>query len=425
MHATSEDLLQRFLSLHPKLIDLSLERIERLLGALGHPERKLAPVLHVAGTNGKGSTAAFLRALLEAQGKRVQVYSSPHLVHFHERIRLVSGPISEPDLLDILRDCEAANAGVPITFFEITTVAGLLAFSREEADFCILEVGLGGRYDATNVIDKPHACVITPVAKDHEGFLGHQLRGIAGEKAGIIKPDVPAFSAKQTPAAAEVIAEEAAAQGARLYRAGKDWTVRRRKDGFSYRDRYGALSLPYPALFGDHQIDNAALALAALRLSGTNLAEPAISKGLTQVTWPARLQRLKTGPLVAAAKGRPVWLDGGHNPHAARALARHFEGARLHLVLGIMANKKLETFLKLLAPAISSLAAVPILGQEAYSPGDIVRAAQSLGIAATSCANVESAVEAVRGDVDAIVVAGSLYLAGQVLAETSQDGARI
>lgn len=417
MHATSEDLLQRFLSLHPKLIDLSLERIERLLAALGHPERKLAPVLHVAGTNGKGSTSAFMRAMLEAQGKRVQVYSSPHLVHFHERIRLTVGPISEPALIDILSECEAANAGKPITYFEITTVAGLLAFSREDADFCILEVGLGGRYDATNVIDKPHASVITPVAKDHEGFLGHKLRGIAGEKAGIIKPGVPVFSAKQTPVAAEVIAEEAAAQGARLYRAGKDWTVRRRKDGFSYRDKHGSVSLPRPALFGEHQIDNAALALAALRLSGLALDEPAIAKGLMQVTWPARLQQLGKGPLVTAAKGRPVWLDGGHNPHAARALAKHFKSARLHLVLGMLANKKLETFLKLLAPNTISIAAVPIPGEDCHAPETIVAAAEKLGISARVCKHAEDAVASVPAQANTILVAGSLYLAGLVLAD--------
>lgn len=417
MHATSEDLLQRFLSLHPKLIDLSLERIERLLGALGHPERKLAPVIHVAGTNGKGSTSAFMRAMLEAQGKRVQVYSSPHLVHFHERIRLADGPIAEPALIDILRDCEAANGGKPITYFEITTVAGLLAFSREAADFCILEVGLGGRYDATNVVDKPHACVITPVAMDHEGFLGSKLSGIAGEKAGIIKPGVPVFSAKQSSVAAKVIGEEAAAQGAPLFRAGKDWTTRRRQGGFSYRDKLGALSLPMPGLLGGHQVDNAALALAVLRLSDVGLDETRIAQGLAQVTWPARLQQLKQGPLVQLAGKRPIWLDGGHNPHAARALAKHFKGARLHLVLGMMANKKLEAFLKPLAPSIASLAAVPIPGEDCHEPGAIAAAAQALGISARAFEHAEDAVAAAPPEADTILIAGSLYLAGQLLAE--------
>ena len=419
MHATSEDILGRFLSLHPKLIDLSLERIERLLAALKHPERRLAPVIHVAGTNGKGSTSAFMRALLEAAGKRVQVYSSPHLVHFHERIRLAEGPISEPALIDILRECEAANAGQPITYFEITTVAGLLAFSREDADYCILEVGLGGRYDATNVIDRPHACVITPVAMDHEGFLGNRLAGIAGEKAGIIKPGVPVFSAKQSKVAADVIASEAEDLGAPLFRAGKDWTVRRHKNGFSYRDKLGALSLPTPGLHGDHQISNAALALAALRLSGVHLAEDEIARGLVQVSWQARLQRLEYGPLVEAANGRLVWLDGGHNPHAARALAKQFKGARLCLVLGLMANKSLENFLKPLAPCIAALAAVPIPGEDCHAPEDIVAAAEHLGLGARAYASVNKAVAATPTEADTILVAGSLYLAGQVLADNA------
>lgn len=416
MHGTSEDILQRFLALHPKLIDLSLERIERLLAGLGHPERKLAPVIHVAGTNGKGSTSAFMRAMLEAQGKRAQVYSSPHLVHFHERIRLSDGPIAEPALIDILGECDSANAGQPITYFEITTVAGLLAFSRDEADFCILEVGLGGRYDATNVIGAPHACVITPVAKDHEGFLGHELRGIAGEKAGIIKPGVPVFSAEQSKVAAEVIEAEASALGAPLYRAGKDWNVRRGKDGFTYKDQLGALKLPRPGLAGDHQIDNAGLALAALRLSGVALDGPNVAKGLMDVTWPARLQRLEKGPLVDAAKGRPVWLDGGHNPHAARMLAKHFEGARLHVVLAMMANKKLETFLRPLAPSIASLAAVAIAGEDCHTPEAIAAAAEGLGISAQAYENVEEAIAAAPPEADTILIAGSLYLAGRVLA---------
>jgi len=415
---TSEDLLQRFLSLHPKLIDLSLDRIERLLTALGHPELKLAAVLHVAGTNGKGSTSAFMRAMLEAQGKRVQVYSSPHLVHFRERIRLTGGLIAEPALIKILRECEAANAERPATYFEITTVAGLLAFSREDADFCILEVGLGGRFDATNVIAKPHASVITPVAKDHEDFLGHNLRGIAGEKAGIIKPGVPVFSARQSKVAAEVIEAEASALGAPLYRSGKDWAVRRRKDGFSYRDKLGSLTMPCPALEGDHQIDNAALAIAVLRLSGVELRAGNIAGGLTQVDWQARLHRLDNGPLVKAAKGRPIWLDGGHNPHAARALARYFKDTRLHVVLGMMANKKLESFLKLLAPSIASLAPVPIPDEDYYLPEAMAAIANGLGIVAHAHDSVEAAVTSAPADCDTILIAGSLHLAGLVLAET-------
>lgn len=413
----SEDFLGRFLALHPKLIDLSLSRIERLLSALGNPERSLAPVIHVAGTNGKGSTSAFLRAFLEAGGKRVQVYSSPHLVDFHERIRLTGGPIREDALIDVLRECEDANGGEPITYFEITTAAALLAFSRDAADFCILEVGLGGRYDATNVISRPAACVITPVAKDHESFLGNRLSGIAREKAGIIKPGVPVISARQSPVAARVIAQQAAACAAPLSRSGFHWRLRRGRDGFSYRDKHGALFLPYPRLKGAHQVDNAALALAALRTVGVSLGEDAVARGLSQVEWPARLQRLAHGPLVAAAGTRPLWLDGGHNPHAAKAIAQFFGGQRLHLVVGMMAGKDVAGFLKPLAPHVTSLAAVPIPGEACYAPQDIVDSAHALGLKAAAYPDLRAAVAAAPAKADVLLIVGSLYLAGQILGE--------
>lgn len=422
-HLGSEGFLERFLALHPKLIDLSLSRIQRLLGALGNPERALAPVIHVAGTNGKGSTSAFLRALLQASGKRVQVYSSPHLVHFHERIGLVGGPISEAALIDVLGECEDANGGAPITYFEITTVAALLAFSREEADFCILEVGLGGRYDATNVIDRPAACVITPIAMDHESFLGNTLREIAGEKAGIIKPGIPVLSARQSPAAAQVIAGQAGASNAPLSRAGHDWRIRRARDGFRFRDGQAAFFLPYPRLAGAHQVENAALALAVVRAVGVRADEEVIARGLSRTQWPARLQQLERGALVAAASGRPVWLDGGHNPHAARALADFFKDRRLHLVLGMLAGKDVAGVLKLLAPHIASLAAVPIDGEQCYAPEDIVASARALGLKAGAYADIRAAVSAAPAKADTVLIAGSLYLAGQVLGEINPQPA--
>jgi len=348
---SSDALLARLHTLHPMLIDLSLGRTERLLAALDNPHLKLPPVLHVAGTNGKGSTVAHLRAMLEAGGKRVQTYISPHLVRFHERIRLSGGLISEARLVDILERCEAVNDGQPITFFEITTVAGFLAFAEDEADYCIVEVGLGGRYDSTNVLERKLATLITPVGLDHQNFLGDSIAGIAGEKAGIIRPGTPAFSAAQEPDALAVIEAEAAGVDTPLKVAGRDWTAVADGDGWIFEDAAGRLALPQPALAGFHQIGNAALALAALRSLGIAPSPDRIEAAMRSVTWPARMQPVTRGPLFDLLRpGTRLWLDGGHNPHAAEALARALAGRKLDLVLGMLEGKDAAGYLGLMAP---------------------------------------------------------------------------
>jgi dihydrofolate synthase/folylpolyglutamate synthase len=311
-HAPSDAVLERLLALHPKRIDLVLDRIERLLADLGHPERKMPPAIHVAGTNGKGSVCAYLRAMLEGSGYRVHVYTSPHLVRFHERIRVAGCLISDDDLTAILEECERANRDQPITFFEITTAAAFLAFSRHPADALVLEVGLGGRFDATNVIADPAAVCIAPIALDHQDFLGDSLAAIAAEKAGIIKPGRPCIVGQQSEEAKEVITRRADQLGAGLYVHGEDYGAHAEHGRMVFQDTEGLLDLPMPKLVGRHQIANAALAIAALRRIGGRWGrEQGIEWGLRNVEWPGRLQRLVRGPLVdGAPKGAEVWLDG-------------------------------------------------------------------------------------------------------------------
>ncbi|MEN3976500.1 folylpolyglutamate synthase/dihydrofolate synthase family protein [Emcibacter sp. SYSU 3D8] len=411
---SSDTLLARLHTFHPKLIDLSLGRTERLLAALGSPHLKLPPVLHVAGTNGKGSTVAHLRAMLEAGGKRVQTYTSPHLVRFHERIRLSGGLISEARLVDILTRCEAVNAGQPITFFEITTVAGFLAFAEDEADYCIVEVGLGGRYDSTNVLERKLATLITPIGLDHQNFLGDSLAGIAGEKAGIIRPGTPAFSAAQAPEALAVIEAEAAGADAPLKVAGRDWKAAADGDGWTFADAAGELRLPVPALAGAHQIGNAALALAALRSLGIAPSQDRIEAALKTVTWPARLQPIIRGPLLdLLATGTRLWLDGGHNPHAAEALAQALAGRKLDLVVGMLEGKDAAEYLRLMAPVTASVKTVPIDGEACHDPENLAELARRVGLKAQAFPEVQSALSACSAD--EVLICGSLYLAGQVL----------
>jgi dihydrofolate synthase / folylpolyglutamate synthase len=406
--------LERLFSLHPKLIDLSLGRIERLLAALGHPERQLPPVIHVAGTNGKGSVTAFLRALIEAQGLTAQAYTSPHLVRFHERIRLSSGLITEEALQHVLDNVEEVNAGQAITFFEATTVVAFQAFAADHADFCLLEVGLGGKFDATNVIEPPMACIITPVAMDHEGFLGHELAGIAEEKAGILKRGVPAFIARQDPVAMEVITRRAAEVGAPIFFAGRDWTVRQQDGALIYSDAMGELKLPLPKLAGAHQIDNAAVALACLRYQGHVGSHEHTASAMQNVQWPARLQPIDQGPLFELRRGKgTLTLDGGHNVHAATALAQHFGGRKVNLVLGLMENREIVPILEVLGPIIGHLGAISIPGEASHDPADIAQVAISMGVEAQAYDSVEAALAGLP-DGDALI-AGSLYLAGHVL----------
>ena len=422
----SDAVLDRLTRLHPKVIDLSLGRIERLLQRLGNPERKLPPVVHVAGTNGKGSVIAYLRAMLEAAGQRVHVYTSPHLTRFHERIRLNGTLIEEPELVDLLEECETANGPSPITFFEITTAAAFLAFTRHPADILLLETGLGGRLDATNVVERPRLSVITPVSIDHVQFLGDTLEAIAAEKAGILKRGVPAVIGPQIAEALAVIESQAAAVCAPLSRAGPDWRFEPNDRGFMFVEGGTRRDFARPALLGGHQVENAAMALAAAgRLEGFGLDDRALDRGLSEAHWPGRLQTLKQGPLPALLPdGWELWLDGGHNAAAGLALARELGRRReqtLHLIFGMMNSKAARDFLKPLAPLAQSLHAVAIPGEpnslSAEAASDEARAA---GFAASPVRDIAEALEQIVARTDRpgrVLICGSLYLAGRVLAD--------
>ena len=415
--------------LHPRVIDLGLERIERLLKALGSPEKKLPPVVHVAGTNGKGSLVAYLRAMAEAAGYRVHVYTSPHLVRFNERIR-VAGRIIEDDVLDgILTECEQANAEQPITFFEITTVAAYLAFARVPADLAIVEVGMGGRYDATNVI-QPALSAITPIGYDHTGFLGDKLEGIAGEKAGILKHAVPGVIGRQRSVSAEVIEAEATKLASPLFRMGREWQVTPTAAGFRYESDLLGLDLPAPALAGAHQIDNAATAVACierLRAARFRIDDKAIRTGLGSVEWPARLQKLERGPLVEALPpGCELWLDGGHNEDCGLALARMASDwakepapLPLYLVFGMLTTKDASGFLRPLARHATAARAVPFPeGHSAYTPQEACAKAADVGLDCVPANDIGAALEDLLVTQPApmrILICGSLYLAGEVL----------
>ena len=421
---TSDAILDRLMGLHPKVIDLSLDRMERLLAALGNPERSIPPVVHIAGTNGKGSTLAMIRAGLEAGGKRVHAYTSPHLARFHERIRLAGDLIAEDALAAALEECEVANAGAPITFFEITTAAALLMFSRVPADYTLLEVGLGGRLDATNVIDQPRLTVITPVSIDHTQYLGDTLAQIAGEKAGIIKRRTPCVVGPQQDEALAVIEARAERLFARLIAWGQHWTVAREGDALVYRDDHGLLDLPLPVLPGPHQIDNAGTALAALRELGGDgaMALAAVSRA----EWPARMQRLRHGPLVeAAGPGAELWLDGGHNPAGGAAVAATLAAMPrrpTHLVCGMLNTKDAGGYMRPLAAHAASLTAIPIPGEPNTLPAnETAAAARGEGIEAHEAATAEAAIRAIaaREPHARILICGSLYLAGRVLRENS------
>ncbi len=427
-------IVARLAALHPKRIDLSLERIERLLAALDHPERKLPPVIHVAGTNGKGSTIAFLRAILEAAGKRVHTYTSPHLVRFNERFRLGAAGegvlVSDEELSATLEECERANAGAPITVFEITTAVGLVLFARHPADVLLLEVGLGGRLDATNVVDHPLATVITRIAIDHTDFLGDTLEKIANEKAGILKRGTPAIVAAQARDALAAIERQAARLKAPLKIAGEDWTATEERGRLVYQDEAGLLDLPAPKLYGRHQFENAGLAIAALRaIKPLKIAPAAYEAGMVKADWPARLQRLAAGRLVDLIPvGSELWLDGGHNPDGGRAVAAALADLEervsrpLVLIVGMLATKDCAGFLGNFAGLARRMIAVPVPGAEkGLAPEVIVDVARIIGVPASGRYTLPDALEAVRKlDLDPaprILITGSLYLAGEVLRE--------
>jgi len=419
--ATSDVILARMMSLHPKIIDLTLDRVWRLLDRLGNPQTALPPVIHIAGTNGKGSTLAMIRAGLEGAGLTVHAYTSPHLARFHERIYLAGGLISEPDLTAVLDECEAANGGAPITYFEITTCATLLAMARMPADYTLLEVGLGGRLDATNVISAPALTLITPVSMDHEGFLGDTLPRIAAEKAGILKRGVPCVVGPQAEPALEVIEATAARLGAPLLAHGQQWHVATEHGRLVFQDETGLRDLPLPNLPGTHQVENAGMALAALRQLRSD--DAALEAAVTRARWPARMQRLTTGPLVDAAPGAELWLDGGHNPAAGQALARHLGSLPprpTHLVCGMMNTKDVAGYLGPLASHCESLTAVSIPGEpNTLSAEDTAQAAQVVCMHAVTADTVLAAITAITAQAPRarILICGSLYLAGNVLRE--------
>lgn len=417
----SDAILTRMMALHPKIIDLTLDRVWRLLRVLGNPQDALPPVIHIAGTNGKGSTQAMIRAGLEAEGHVCHAYTSPHLARFHERIRLAGELISEPALTEILDECYAANGGETITYFEITTCAALLAMARTPADFTLLEVGLGGRLDATNVVEKPAVTIITPVSMDHEQYLGDTLAKIAAEKAGIIKRGVPCVVGPQPDEVLEVIEGVAARLGAPLLVHAQHWHAHEDRGRMVFQDDHGLVDLPLPNLPGAHQIENAGSSLAALRLLG--MGERAFEGAVTQAYWPARMQRLKSGPLVDAAARAELWLDGGHNPAAGEALARHLASLPekpTYLVCGMLNTKDIGGYLRPLATQIEGLTAVSIPGEaNTLSASETEAAARKAGIAARSSATPIDAIrEIVASKPHArILICGSLYLAGGILRE--------
>lgn len=421
-----EPILSRLTALYPVAIDLSLDRMRRLLDDLGRPQDTLAPVIHVAGTNGKGSTVAFLRAFFEAAGYRAHVYTSPHLVRFNERIRVAGRLIADEPLTAILEEVERVNAGRPITFFEVTTAAAFLAFARNPADVVLLEVGMGGRTDATNVVDRPAACALTPISFDHMSYLGTTLARIAGEKAEIIKPGVKVAIGPQPQEAAAVFAARASERNAPTYSHGRDWTATLEDGRFRYRG-HAAHDLPLPSLPGRHQIDNAGLAIAVTELlNGYTITPAHLAAGLRAVEWPARLQRLASGRLAdLLPPGWELFLDGGHNEGAGVVLAdwaaRQTDGKPLDVIWGMLNTKDPAKVLALLKPHLRRLRAIAVPGDRlSLFAHDIAAAARGVGIADVQpMPDVAAAVsDLARGAGPArILIAGSLHLAGAVLRE--------
>jgi dihydrofolate synthase/folylpolyglutamate synthase len=426
-------IVARLLALHPKKIDLSLDRVWRILGRLGDPQKRLPPVIHVAGTNGKGSTIAFMRAILEAADKRVHVYTSPNLVRVNERFRLGQPDggtlVSDDELADVLAECERQNGDEPITVFEIETAAAFLLFSRHPADVLLLEVGLGGRLDATNVIEQPLATTITPISFDHVEFLGATVGQIAAEKAGVLKRGVPAIVAPQPRDALEAVERQALRVGAPMLLAGEDWVVAQEHGGLVYQDDDGLLDLPAPRLLGKHQFDNAGTAIATLRaIDGWKLPLSAYEAGLASAEWPARLQRLAAGRLTALTpEGSELWLDGGHNADGGRVIAAALADLEervsrpLILVVGMLATKDPEGFLRNFAGLARRVIAIPIRNQEkTLRPDAIADAARRADLPAESRGSIEEALSRITqlglDPAPRILIVGSLYLAGEVLA---------
>lgn len=422
------------MALHKRKIDLTLDRMLRLLKLLGNPERRMAPVIHVAGTNGKGSTVAYLRAILEAAGLRVHVFTSPHLVRINERYRLGAkgggALVSDAELLAALELCERLNADAPITVFELETAAAFHLFAEHPADVVLLEVGLGGRGDSTNVIDHPLASVITPVAMDHMEMLGDTLAKIAAEKAGIIKRGAPLVSAMQQPEAEAVIEQSAKELRAPAHIGGQHWHVSVERGRLVFQDERGLLDLPPPRLFGRHQFDNAGLAIATLRaIEQLKIPPEAYETGIAKAEWPARMQRLSSGALVRLAPAQSeIWLDGGHNADCGRVVSAALGdleervSRQLVVIVGMMANKDASAFLANFTGMTRHVVAVPIPDHEnAYTPAALADAGRHLGMRIETAPSVADALRAIAQLVyetpPRILITGSLYLAGEVLRE--------
>jgi dihydrofolate synthase/folylpolyglutamate synthase len=411
----AEAVIARLHGLYPKLIDLSLDRVLRLLGQLGDPQLALPPVFHVAGTNGKGSTCAFARAIGEAAGWPVHVTISPHLVFLRERFRVAGALVSDEVLSDVLAEIEAVNAGAPITVFEALVAAGYVLFARVPARLCVVEVGLGGRFDATNVVDAPAACAITSISLDHQEFLGADLGRIAWEKAGIMKPGRPVATGRQVPEVASVLREVAREVGARLLERGRDWEIAPSPGGLRFEDSLGVMSLPLPGLAGGHQVENAGIAVAALRASGLALDESAY-RGIADAVWPARLQRLGGRLKDLLPDGFELFLDGGHNAGAGEVLAAQLQvwsDKPVHLVVGMKQSKDAGGFLRPLLPFADTVWAVQEPGQHLALP--IQAVIEASGRVAQPGPDVAGALRQIGGAPGRVLICGSLYLAGEVL----------
>jgi dihydrofolate synthase/folylpolyglutamate synthase len=426
--ASLGEVIARLSMLHPKRIDLSLDRMHRLLQRLGHPERKLPPVIHVAGTNGKGSTVAYLRAILEAAGLRVHAYTSPWLVRINECFRLAGRLVSDDELQAALEQCERLNAGEPLTFFEAKTAAGFLLFAQHPADVLLLEVGLGGRLDSTNVVEAPLASVITPISMDHMEYLGDTLISIAGEKAAIIKRRVPVISAEQADDVMSVIEQQARRMHAPLHAAGQQWHVSIERGRLVYQDERGLMDLAAPRLFGRHQFDNAGLAIATLRaIDQLKLGHDAY-EGIVNAEWPARMQRLSSGRLVELGPaGCEIWLDGGHNAEGGRVAAAALGDLEervsrpLVVIVGMMATKDAAAFLQNFTGLTRHIFTVEVPDQDNAMPQDrLADAARALGMRVEIAGTVEAALRSIARLAyevpPRILITGSLYLAGPVLA---------
>ncbi|MDC1289414.1 bifunctional folylpolyglutamate synthase/dihydrofolate synthase [Amylibacter sp.] len=417
----SDTILERLMTLHPKIIDLTLDRMTRLLDLLGSPEKALPPVIHIAGTNGKGSTQAMIRAGLEASGDICHAYTSPHLARFHERIFLAGKTIAEQDLANYLSKCEKVNGKISITYFEITTCAALLAFSQNKADYTLLEVGLGGRLDATNVIEEPKITVITPISIDHQQYLGNTLSEIAFEKAGILKRNCFAIIGPQEDEALNVIEARALEVGATCKIYGQHWHVWEENGRLIFQDENGLLDLPLPKLIGAHQVQNAGIALATLRYLGKDSSS--YDGAMLNADWPARMQKLKNGPLITLAPDAEIWLDGGHNKAAGHALSEaisRLQSRKLFLIVGMLNTKDVMGYMQPLLNKSSDLYGVSIPGEAAtMSAQETVDIAKDVGFKAIVSENVESAIkDIVKYNHNArILICGSLYLAGNILKE--------